>query len=362
MHALSTLLFAGLSTATYTLSEDYPIDSSFFDKFTFYTETDPTDGYVTYVDNSTAASDGLISASGGSVYIGVDDTNVASGSGRNSVRLTSTSTYTEGLIILDLGHMPSSTCGTWPAFWMLGSDWPNNGEIDIIEGVNQQSTNQMTLHTSDGCTINNSGSSGSLETSNCYVEASGQSSNAGCAIIDSSTSSYGDGFNNADGGVYATEWTSDAISIWHFTNSSVPSDITSGSPDPSGWGTPDAMFSGDCDISSHFSNLQIVFDITFCGDWAGDVWSDGSCSSYASTCDDYVQNNPTAFSNTYWSINSLKVYQESSSTSSSAGASASISISVGDDEGESSHHSHGHTRRSAHGRGSRMHRRSGHAQ
>lgn len=141
---------------------------------------------------------------------------------------------------------------------MLGSNWPNNGEIDIIEGVNEQSTNQMTLHTSDGCSINNSGFSGSLSTSNCYVEASGQSSNAGCAITDSSTQSYGNGFNSADGGVYATEWTSSAINVYFWPNSSVPSDITSGNPDPSGWGTPAAKFAGNCDIDSHFNNLQIV--------------------------------------------------------------------------------------------------------
>ncbi|KAJ5106257.1 hypothetical protein N7456_002932 [Penicillium angulare] len=319
MHVLSTLLpslglFAQLSTAAYTLLDDYGTDSTFFDKFSFYTDDDPTEGYVTYVDQSTATTDGLISASNGAVYIGVDNTNVASGSGRSSVRLTSTATYNEGLVILDLEHMPGSVCGSWPAFWMLGSDWPNNGEIDIIEGVNQDNTNQMTLHTSDGCTINNSGFSGTLDTSNCYVEASGQSSNAGCAITDSSTQSYGDGFNSAGGGVYATEWTSSAINIYFFPSSSIPSDITAGTPDPTTWGTPSASFAGSCDISSHFSNLQIVFDITFCGDWAGNVWSSGSCSTQASTCDSYVQNNPSAFKETYWSVNSLKVYQDSSST------------------------------------------------
>lgn len=147
--------------------------------------------------------------------------------------------------------------------WMLGSDWPNNGEIDIIEGVNTQSVNQMTLHTSDGCSINNSGFSGTLETSNCYVEASGQSANSGCAILSSSDQSYGDGFNKANGGVYATEWTSSGINIWFFPNSSIPSDITSGKPNPSSWGTPSAAFAGSCDIDSHFNNLQIVCPILF---------------------------------------------------------------------------------------------------
>jgi beta-glucanase (GH16 family) len=269
---------------------------------------------VSYVDQSTATNNGLISAGGGSVYIGVDHSNTTT-SGRQSVRLEGTKTYTHGLVILDLEHMPGSVCGTWPAFWMLGGNWPDNGEIDIIEGVNTQSTNHMALHTSDGCSINDSGFSGYLSTSNCYAEAEGQYPNSGCAIEGSTTQSYGDGFNQAGGGVYATEWTSDAINVWFFPNSSVPSDITSGSPDPTGWGTPAASFGG-CDIDSHFNELQLVFDITFCGYWAGDAaaWSSSTCSSYASTCNDYVSANPSAFQETYWEINSLKVYQDSSSS------------------------------------------------
>ncbi|CAI7678265.1 hypothetical protein N7533_002191 [Penicillium manginii] len=319
MQIFSTLvpslgLLAQLSAAAYTLKDDYGTSDTFFDKFNFFTDSDPTNGYVSYLDRSSASSGGLIK-SGNSVYVGVDTVNTASSPGRSSVRLESTNTYTHGLVILDLNHMPGSVCGTWPAFWMLGSDWPSNGEIDIIEGVNDQSVNQMTLHTSDGCSINNSGFSGSVQTSDCYVKATEQSENAGCAITSSSTSSYGDGFNNQGGGVYATEWTGDAISVWIFPNSSIPSDISSGSPDPSGWGTPSAKFAGNCDIDSHFNNLQIVFDITFCGDWAGDTWSSGTCASKADTCIDYVQNNPSAFDETYWGINSLKVYQDSSSSS-----------------------------------------------
>lgn len=218
---------------------------------------------------------------------------------------------------------------------MLGSNWPNNGEIDIIEGVNSQSTNQMTLHTGDGCSIVPLGFSGTLDTSNCYVEASGQSANAGCAIESTSNSSYGDGFNKAGGGVYATEWTGDAINVWFFPNSSVPSDITNGKPNPLGWGLPSARFAGACDIDSHFKDLQIVrplkpiyplkgkptsnpnaqvFDITFCGDWAGAVWPTDTCASKASTCNAYVQNNPTAFKESYWRVNSLKVYQDTASS------------------------------------------------
>ncbi|KAL1980751.1 hypothetical protein VTN96DRAFT_3558 [Rasamsonia emersonii] len=321
----STTLLSGLAalaqlgTASYVLSDDYGNGMDFFSKWTFFTGSDPTNGYVTYVDQATAQSAGLISAdANNSVYIGVDHTNVASGSGRQSVRLTSINTYTHGLIILDLAHMPGSVCGSWPAFWTVGANWPNGGEIDIIEGVNQQTTDAMTLHTSDGCTINDSGFTGTLSTSNCYVDAPGQSNNAGCGIDSTSSQSYGDGFNAIGGGVYATEWTSDYIKIWFFPRGSIPSDITSGSPDPSGWGTPAAAFQGNCDIDSHFTAQNIVFDITFCGDWAGNVWSSGSCASLASTCNAYVQNNPSAFTETYWTINSLKVYEDNGSSAHNA--------------------------------------------
>ena len=192
----------------------------------------------------------------------------------------------------------------------------------------------MTLHTGAGCTITNNGMfSGTLGTTNCDINAAGQATNAGCQINSPSTASFGTGFNAGQGGVYATEWTSDAISIWFFPRSAIPSDITSGSPDPTTWGSATASFSGGCDIDQFFMNNQIVFDTTFCGDWAGNVWStDPVCSAKASTCQDYVQNNPSDFADAYWSINSLKVYTSNGASStpaaSSAAESSAVSVSI----------------------------------
>ena len=306
---LATLL--PIISAQYILQDDYST-SSFANMFDFYTGADPTNGYVTYVDQSTAESTGLFSTNNGSIYIGVDSTNVASGSGRNSVRLSSTASYNHGLIILDLAHMPGGQCGTWPAFWMLGPDWPNNGELDIIEGVNSATENTMTLHTNSGCSITNTGSfSGSVATSNCDVKAPNQATNQGCSIDTTNGATYGAGFNAQGGGVYATEWTSEAISIWYFPRNAIPSDITAGTPNPSGWGMALSSFSGACDLDSHVDNMQIVFDTTFCGDWAGAAFTtDAACAPLATTCQDYVQNNPSAFAETYWSVNSLRVYQQ----------------------------------------------------
>lgn len=33
------------------------------------------------------------------------------------------------------------------ADWMFGPNWPNNGEVDIIEGVSRNTKNLMSAHT-----------------------------------------------------------------------------------------------------------------------------------------------------------------------------------------------------------------------
>ncbi|KAF2460070.1 concanavalin A-like lectin/glucanase domain-containing protein [Lineolata rhizophorae] len=313
--ATAALFVAVLALVNYSaaggfvLSDDYN-PSNFFDKFNFYTGQDPTHGFVDYIDQSSAHDGGLIDASSGQIYMGVDHVNMAP-NGRQSVRLESKTRYNSGLIILDLAHMPGGICGTWPAFWTVGDNWPNNGEIDIIEGVHDQSANKMTLHTGPGCAISaNGGFSGSVGTTNCDVNAAGQGANEGCQISDSNSNTYGSGFNSNNGGVYATLWDSDAISMYFFPRGAIPGDISSGDPDPSSWGSPKAKFSGFCDISRTFRDHRIIFDTTFCGDWAGATWGNTACAARAGTCNDFVRDNPAAFQDAYWSINSLKVYQQ----------------------------------------------------
>ena len=192
----------------------------------------------------------------------------------------------------------------------------------------------MTLHTGAGCTISNSyGMSGTVDSTNCDVS---DGDNEGCGITASSSQSYGAGLNSAGGGVYATEWTASTISIWFWPSGSAPSDVSGSNPNPAGWGTPAAMFGG-CDTSSHFKDMNIVFDTTFCGDWAGDAFSsDSTCSSKASSCEDYVANNPSAFTDAYWKVRSLKVYGGSSTGSTTPGATPSPTPYAGGSGGGSS--------------------------
>jgi hypothetical protein len=71
-----------------------------------------------YVNQTTANHTGLVSfESGGAAYIGVDYKTVlkTAAVGRNSVRLVSKKSWTHGLFIADIAHMPGGICGTWPA-------------------------------------------------------------------------------------------------------------------------------------------------------------------------------------------------------------------------------------------------------
>lgn len=104
---LSLLPLISSAAAQYSLV-DHRAGSNFFDGFDFYTGGDPTHGFVNYVNQGTAASNGLI-GTGDQIYMGVDYTSTlaADGSqgGRQSVRLTSKASYTEG------SSSPRSTSG-----------------------------------------------------------------------------------------------------------------------------------------------------------------------------------------------------------------------------------------------------------
>jgi len=300
----------------YSLTDNWT-GSTFFDNFNFDTNNDPTHGYVNFVNQSVAQSEGLISA-GTPSYFGADHSKVASGRGRDSVRLESKKTFSSGLFIIDLTHMPAG-CGTWPAFWTCGPSWPNYGEIDIIESVNQATQDTTTLHTSSGCDMSGvpkSSFTGNWGTGsqnnpadNCDVNAPDQYSNQGCGVV-AAANTYGAPFNSAKGGVFATQWEpSMGIKMWFFSRNSIPSDIASGNPNPSGWGLPYAnfVFGSNCP-SSHFQNHQVIFDLTFCGDWCGGVFPT-DCPGKGD-CNSYVQNNPSAFTEAYFDVNYVKVYQQ----------------------------------------------------
>lgn len=111
---------------------------------------------------------------------------------------------------------------------------------------------------STGCDLPSTGAwTGIQELHDCSVTD-------GCNYVPPSTdtSSYGDSFNAIGGGVYALLWEETTLQVWHFPRGSVPPDVDSQSPDPSGWGTPQALFgTSSCDIEEHFADMTIVLDL-----------------------------------------------------------------------------------------------------
>lgn len=337
--------FVPATNPTYALKHDYS-GPNVFENFQFYSDKDPTNGHVKYVDAQTANSNGLAgfmpeltdkSANAQApFYLGVDDKTPQSTAGRSSVRVNSIHKFNHALIIADILHMPAPVCGTWPAFWTLGSgsDWPNAGEIDILEGVNDEPFNRYTLHTSAGIVAANHSNvhqTGIQVTKNCDVKAPDQSPNAGCSTIDlPGIPSYGTELNDVQGGVYATLIDSEGVRIWFFARENIPADIKSGTPNPpprdlttvnttgtstkSTWSLPNARFDSPDNapdaFDTHLKDHQIIINIAFCGDWAGKVWKDSkSCMALAPTCEEYVSGNPEAFTDVYWAFNSIKVYE-----------------------------------------------------
>ncbi|OHE98845.1 mixed-linked glucanase [Colletotrichum orchidophilum] len=300
----------------YSLSQSY-FGANLISDFNFINYPDPSNGFVRYQSQPDALAKGLyfIDPDTQAVTLGVDNKNTYNLSdGRPSLRLESKEQYNHGLFIGDFAHMPPSVCGLWPAFWMYGPDWPTSGEIDIIEGANQATKNIISGHSTSGCRIpDDPAAAGQPLLLNC--ESPGTTNNAGCNYLPpaSDMHTYGDSFNAVGGGVYALEWTSEAISIWHWPRQSIPEDIVAKNPDPSGWGLPTALFgTSTCNVDTYFKDMSIVIQTNFCGDYAGNIWGqDGdTCNQRAPTCVEYVANNPTAFANAYWEVNYIDVYEQ----------------------------------------------------
>lgn len=154
---------------------------------------------------------------------------------------------------------------------------------------------------------------GKTVTTNCDTNAPGQEFNVGCGVLDDeSVGSYGDGLNNQKGGVFATHFDADGVIIWFFPRSQIPKDIQDGNPMPHTWPVPNARFQSEkSDWLAHFRKLRVIFNITFCGSWAGSVWNNNpECKAKAPTCHEYVANNPEAFKDVYWRIRGLQVYRK----------------------------------------------------
>jgi hypothetical protein len=242
----------------------------------FIQTSDPTHGFVQYVDANTAQTTGLAQIiNNKQIYVGVDnlttlnypidssfaDSDVPAriANGRKSVRLESRQTFDQGVLIADFAHIPSSICGTWPAYWTY--DYAENpyGEVDIIEGVNNQIGDVISLHTSASCRLK---ADPQIQTGTDVRTDCSLSTNYvdGCGVSGPSNS-YGDSFNLQGGGVWALWLDKDDLAVWMFPRMGIPDDIVKGKElTLNDWGKPLLHFKShiECRVMDQWRNQTIV--------------------------------------------------------------------------------------------------------
>ena len=263
----------------------------FYDQFFWFNYDDPTHGLVDYVDQHTSRETNLsyVDPSTGRFVMKVDmgDPVPLHGNWSNMVRrsnrIHSKEWFEDGFYIIKATRMPTG-CGVWPAFWTsTGDQWPEGGEIDIIEGVNGKGPNLSSLHTAKNCSIDarfNSSQLGNLERTDCAFQP-------GCASKYNDRLSFGHAFNNNGGGYFAlmrdTRVNGSGIGVYFWPNNVKPVDIpdqvaapphkapgTLDSDKMQNWGKPQAFFgyndgsNTQCDLAKHFGKHQIIFDTTLC--------------------------------------------------------------------------------------------------
>jgi len=295
--------------------------NDFFNGWDFWTFADPTHGAVQYVSEAAGRANGLVEINTqGNAVMRVDTTPQVQGN-RQSVRIHTQASFNHGLLVMDAVHMPTG-CATWPAFWSNGPNWPAGGEIDIVEGVNDHVRNQATIHTDPGCTLSST-NSGVLSITGTVIGetncAAVQTGNQGCGVRARETTSYGVGFNQIGGGVYAMLWDGNGIAIYFFPRNKIPSDLEAGSPQAENWGNPMARWPApSCDPSKYFYEHIAIFDTTLCGDWAGAVWAlsgvpgqEQSCATRTgfNTCEEFVRARGDSFKEAYWEVRYVKIYE-----------------------------------------------------
>lgn len=271
-------------------------------------------GATKYVDRDTARSRGLISSTNsGGLRLQVDTADGAvNDRQRNSIRIEGRQHFQRYMMVADVNHIPTGL-GTWPAIWMLagGSDmesagkpvWPAGGEVDLVEAHDDSDTNTPALHTDDfECLLGGRKGEGNDHPYWTQPEK------------DRPSGSFGPKFNENGGGVFAVRNDPRGIGYWFFPRDKVPSALSNAGP----WipeNTDDYMgkphwwmsFNDDNGKSQctrknaydRFGWMRPVINIELCG---------SSNKVNYDECLKSVQNNPSAYADAYWDIQSIKIF------------------------------------------------------
>ncbi|KAK7024389.1 hypothetical protein VNI00_016330 [Paramarasmius palmivorus] len=315
--AALSILAHGISAQTWRLTQHFG-GPQFFDGFQYVENaTDPANNFGnirTIGESSPFRSRMTYVDSNGRAIIKVDDETVGNPLdtefGRNSIYLKSREPMTFGsLIVVDLEHIPYG-CSVWPGLFTQGENWPEGGELDLIEGVNLQPRNQYALHTDPDHRCRHTATGEQQTGTTTFAECTADGiDNRGCTVQEASPRSFGSSFA---GGAYALAWDEQGIRMWFFERGTLPTGIDN-DPDPSQWPTPSAFYpASGCDPRTAFGPQVLTIAINICGKWALPAFGE-TCGSVASQCVDMVRD-PANYRNAYWEINYISIYTSSSSS------------------------------------------------
>ena len=101
--ALASLLPILINCASYQLVNEFK-GTTFFDGFKFESHGGTFSDFI--LSQSEAEKMGLINTTANTAYIGTDYWNKVNSSGRPAIQIGSKTNYTQGLLIVDISHMP----------------------------------------------------------------------------------------------------------------------------------------------------------------------------------------------------------------------------------------------------------------
>ncbi|EGN94637.1 glycoside hydrolase family 16 protein [Serpula lacrymans var. lacrymans S7.3] len=143
------------------------------------------------------------------------------------------------VFIIDALHLPYG-CLVWPSVWTNGPNWPNDGEIGIIESVNLMPNNQIALHTTPAALTQHPKTSRGPLWSTTEVRV------RGVPLRRRKGTALGLALLLHRGGVLAAQFDVSGIYIWFWSRADIPESITqltSTSPvDTSSWGDPSSAY------------------------------------------------------------------------------------------------------------------------
>jgi len=254
---------------------------AFFDDWD-YLDWDFNHGAAQYLRREQAMAEGVTAAHDTHAILRVGERGLPYK--RKTAKVRTRKAWKYFLAAVRFEHVPFG-CGLWPAFWMSGiyGPWPNNGELDILEYVNDM-TSQTSLHTGvrNKCKLDGA----KLTMPNCtafydlnrmnYDCTTNYPTNLGCAANRWPVPSPAEW--NVNPVTFAIERTERFVKIFRIPNHELPKNLLENNPQPDTWdkwivGYYPLAASWECpNPADVMSPQQLILNINMCGDWAGKIW------------------------------------------------------------------------------------------